>query len=57
VLPGNRAKWLRAHKCPESVSQDKALGHEGELFKGTKGNLTPLEFRALENLSSHSIFA
>lgn len=37
-------KWL------QHISQDK------KLFKGTKGNLTPLEFNALENLASHSIF-
>lgn len=47
---------LALGKCLEHISQDEALGHEGELFKGTKGNLTPLEFHALENLSSHSIF-
>lgn len=58
VPHGNRAKCLRTGcgKCLERSSQDKALGHEGELFKGTKGNLTPLEFHALGNLSSHSIF-
>lgn len=47
---------LAVGKCLEHFSQDEALGHEGELFKGTKGNLTPLEFHALENLSRHSIF-
>ena len=47
---------LTVSECLEHISQDEALGHEGELFKGTKGNLTPLEFHALENLSSHSIF-
>lgn len=47
---------LAVRKCLEPISQDKALGHEGELFKGRKGNLTRLEFHALENLSSHSTF-
>lgn len=60
---GHWASWKQPNipgmavgKCLERFSQDEALGHEGELFKGTKGNLTPLEFHALENLPRHSIF-
>ena len=44
--------FVSIYKVPSQPS----LLQDGELFKGTKGNLTPLEFPALENLSSHSIF-